>query len=56
MQYETQCVYAHIGSRITAPIPAVTRTNYRSKNRGWLTAQPVSRDVLTGYAERSGNT
>ena len=30
-------------------IPVIARTCYRERNRGFLTAQPVSEDVLTGY-------
>jgi hypothetical protein len=52
-KHKTRCV-PRTGSRITAPIPAITRTDCREKNRGWLTAQPVLEDELTGYEENKG--
>jgi hypothetical protein len=47
--HKTQCA-PRTGARIQAPIPANPRPTGREKHRGWLTAPPMSRDVLTGYA------
>ncbi len=39
---------------VEVPVPGVTSTGYRWKNQGFLTAQPVREDVLTGYEELRG--